>query len=406
MINVQKIRKDFPILSRRIKGKPLVYLDNAATSQKPKAVIEAVQQYYQGYNANIHRGIHTLAEEATSVYEEARKKVAKFIGAAKPAEIVFTRGTTESINLVAYSWARANLKAGDTILLTVMEHHSNLVPWQLLSQEIGFKLEFINLTDDGYLEKPEETVRRVKPKLLAFTHVSNVLGTINLVKKLVKVGHEVGAMVLVDGAQAVPHFPVNVRSLGADFYAFSAHKMLGPTGVGVLYAREHHLKEIPPFLGGGEMIKEVHLRKAIFNEPPHKFEAGTPNIAGVIGLGTAVDYLSSVGMKEICKYEEELTDYALEKLQKVDKLTVYGPRELVSRGGVVTFNVEGIHPHDLATVLNEEGIAIRSGHHCAMPLHDYLGLTATARASFSLYNTVQEVDELVRAIKEAKKVFK
>ena len=406
MINVQKIRKDFPILSRRIKGKPLVYLDNAATSQKPKAVIEAVQQYYQGYNANIHRGIHTLAEEATSVYEEARKKVAKFIGAAKPAEIVFTRGTTESINLVAYSWARANLKAGDTILLTVMEHHSNLVPWQLLSQEIGFKLEFINLTDDGYLEKPEETVRRVKPKLLAFTHVSNVLGTINLVKKLVKVGHEVGAMVLVDGAQAVPHFPVNVRSLGADFYAFSAHKMLGPTGVGVLYAREHHLKEIPPFLGGGEMIKEVHLRKAIFNEPPHKFEAGTPNIAGVIGLGTAVDYLSSVGMKEICKYEEELTDYALEKLQKVDKLTVYGPKELVSRGGVVTFNVEGIHPHDLATVLNEEGIAIRSGHHCAMPLHDYLGLTATARASFSLYNTVQEVDELVRAIKEAKKVFK
>jgi len=406
MINVQRIRKDFPILSRRVKGKPLVYLDNAATSQKPKAVIEAIREYYQGYNANIHRGIHTLAEEATSVYEEARKKVAKFIGAAKPAEIVFTRGTTESINLIAYSWARANLKAGDTILLTVMEHHSNLVPWQLLSQEIGFKLEFINLTDDGYLEKPEETVRRVKPKLLAFTHVSNVLGTINLVKKLVKVGHEVGAMVLVDGAQAVPHFPVNVRSLGADFYAFSAHKMLGPTGVGVLYAREHHLKEIPPFLGGGEMIKEVHLRKAIFNEPPHKFEAGTPNIAGVIGLGTAVDYLSSVGMKEICKYEEELTDYALEKLQKVDKLTVYGPKELVSRGGVVTFNVEGIHPHDLATVLNEEGIAIRSGHHCAMPLHDYLDLTATARASFSLYNTVQEVDELVRAIKEAKKVFK
>lgn len=406
MINVQKIRKDFPILSRRVKGKPLVYLDNAATSQKPKAVIEAIREYYQGYNANIHRGIHTLAEEATSVYEEARKKVAKFIGAAKPAEIVFTRGTTESINLVAYSWARANLKAGDTILLTVMEHHSNLVPWQLLSQEIGFKLEFINLTDDGYLEKPEETVRRVKPKLLAFTHVSNVLGTINLVKKLAKVGHEVGAMVLVDGAQAVPHLPVNVRSLGADFYAFSAHKMLGPTGVGVLYAKERLFKEIPPFLGGGEMIKEVHLRKATFNEPPHKFEAGTPNIAGVIGLGAAVDYLSSIGMKEIRKYEEELTDYALEELQKVDNLTVYGPKEPASQGGVITLNVEGIHPHDLATVLNEEGIAVRSGHHCAMPLHDYLGLTATARVSFSLYNTVQEIHELVRAVKEAKKVFK
>lgn len=412
MMNVQKIRKDFPILSRRIKGKPLVYLDNAATSQKPKPVIEAISRYYRRYNANIHRGIHTLSGEATVAYEGAREKVAKFIGAAKPAEIVFTRGTTESINLVAYSWTRKaarggpGLKAGDTVLLTVMEHHSNLVPWQLLSQEVGFHLEFIDLTDDGYLEKAEETIRRVKPKLLAFTHVSNVLGTINPVKKLVKVGHEVGAVVLVDGAQAVPHLPVNVRSLGADFYAFSAHKMLGPTGVGVLHAKEKLLKEASPFLGGGEMIKEVHLRKATFNDPPYKFEAGTPNIAGVIGLGTAVDYLSEVGMERVREYEEELTAYALEKLRNVEKLTVYGPQELADRGGVIAFNVEGIHPHDLATVLDEEGVAIRSGHHCAMPLHDRLGLAATARASFSLYNTREEIDRLIAAIEEAKKVFK
>ncbi len=404
MRNFEEVRKDFPILSQKINGKPLVYLDNAATSQKPAAVIEAISTYYREYNSNIHRGVHTLAEKATQVYEGAREKVARFVG-AQPSEIVFTRGTTESINLVAYSWGDQFLKAGDTILLTIMEHHSNLVPWQLLAARKKLNLEFIQVTEDGLLENPEETILRVKPKLLAFVHVSNVLGTINDVKKLVKLGHQVGATVLVDGAQAVPHLPVDVQSLGVDFYAFSGHKMLGPTGVGVLWGREELLNKMPPFQGGGEMIKEVYLRESKFKDPPHKFEAGTPSIAGVVGLGVAVDYLTQVGMAKVRDYEEDLTAYALEKLENLEGLTIYGPRSPAQRGGVVSFNVAGLHPHDLATILDEEGIAIRSGNQCAMPLHNRLGIVASARASFSLYNTKEEVDLLVGAINKAKEIL-
>ncbi|MDP1710435.1 MAG: cysteine desulfurase [candidate division WWE3 bacterium] len=405
MRNFGKVRKDFPILSQKVHGKPLVYLDNAATSQKPAAVIEAISNYYREYNSNIHRGVHTLAEKATQAYEGAREKVARFVG-AQPSEIVFTRGTTESINLVAYSWGDQFLKAGDTILLTLMEHHSNLVPWQLLAARKKLNLEFIHVTEDGLLENPEETILRVKPKLLAFVHVSNVLGTINDVKKLVKLGHQVGATVLVDGAQAVPHLPVDVQSLGVDFYAFSGHKMLGPTGVGVLWGREELFNKMPPFQGGGEMIKEVYLRESKFKDPPHKFEAGTPSIAGVIGLGVAVDYLTRVGMAKVRDHEEDLTAYALEKLGNLGGLAIYGPRNPAQRGGVVSFNVAGLHPHDLATILDGEGIAIRSGNHCAMPLHDRLGIVASARASFAIYNTKEEIDLLVKAIEGAKGVFK
>lgn len=406
MLNVNSIREDFPILSQKINGKPLIYLDNAATSQKPLAVIEAVDRYYRESNANIHRGVHTLADRATASYEAVRMEVGKFIGAASSEEIIFTHGTTEGINLVAYSWGRANLKAGDTVLLTLMEHHSNLIPWQLLSQERGINLEFIHVTDDGYLEDPEEVIRRVRPQLLSFTHISNVLGTVNPVKELVRAGHEAGAVVLVDGAQAVAHLPVNVQSLGADFYVFSGHKMMGPTGVGVLYAKEKILRQMPPFMGGGEMIKEVFLREASYKEPPYKFEAGTPNIAGVIGLGAAVGYLSGTGMRRIREYEEKLTAYAGTELSKIKGLTVYGPGKPADRGGVFAFTVEGVHPHDLATILDQEGIAVRSGNHCAMPLHDRFGLTATTRASFALYNMTDEVGRLVKAIQKAQRILK
>lgn len=405
MLDPLKIRSDFPILSQKVHGKSLIYLDNAATSQKPAEVIDTISHYYREYNSNVHRGVHALAEKATQAYEGAREKVARFIG-ARPAEIVFTRGTTEAINLVAYSWGEKFLEAGDTILLTVMEHHSNLVPWQLLAERKKINLEFIHVTKDGLLEEPEETIRRVKPKLLALTHVSNVLGTINAVKDLAKVAHEIGAKVLADGAQAVPHLPVNVADLGCDFYAFSSHKMLGPTGVGVLYAKEDLLRQMPPFLGGGEMIKEVYLRESKFKDPPYKFEAGTPNIADVIGLGAAVDYLTKIGMGEVRIHEENLVAYALEKLGEVKDLKIYGPRDSSQRSGVVAFNLAGIHPHDLATILDEEGIAIRSGNHCAMPLHDRLGVVASARASFALYNTPEEIDLLVAGIKTARKVLK
>uniref|UniRef100_A0A832DUT6 Cysteine desulfurase n=1 Tax=candidate division WWE3 bacterium TaxID=2053526 RepID=A0A832DUT6_UNCKA len=404
-MDVQRIRSDFPILSQKVHGKPLVYLDNAATSQKPAEVIEAISTYYREYNSNVHRGVHALAEKATQAYEDARGKVAKFIGAS-PSEIVFTRGTTEAINLAAYAWGDQFLKSGDTILLTLMEHHSNLVPWQLLAARKKLNLEFMHVTKEGFLEEAEETIRRVKPRLLAFTHVSNVLGTINPVQNLDKVAHSIGAKVLVDGAQAVPQLPINVANLDCDFYAFSSHKMLGPTGVGVLYAKEEILRRMPPFLGGGEMIKEVYLRESKFKDPPHKFEAGTPHIAGVIGLGAAVDYLDQAGMGNVRAYEEELTAYALKRLGELEGLTIYGPPSAAQRGGVVSFNVDKIHPHDLATVLDEEGIAIRSGNHCAMPLHDRLGIVASARASFALYNTTSEVDVLVEAIEGAKKVFK
>ena len=406
MLDVQKIRRDFPILHRKVHGKPLVYLDNAATTQKPRPVIDAVSKYYEEYNANVHRGIHTLAEEATAAYEDARQRVAQFIGARNPAEIIFTRGTTEAINLAAYSWGEKFLKKGDTILLTLMEHHSNLVPWQLLAQRKGLNLEFIPVTAEGYLEDPEGMIRRLQPKLVAFAHVSNVLGTVNPVQKLAKVSHEVGATVLVDGAQAVSHLPVNVADLDCDFYAFSSHKMMGPTGVGVLWGRAKILKEMPPFLSGGEMIREVFLRESSFKDVPYKFEAGTPSIAQVIGLGAAVDYLSELGIENIRRYEEGLLEYAFKKLEAIPGLTIYGPRNSGDRGGVIAFNVAGIHPHDLATVLDQDGVAIRSGNHCAMPLHAHFKINASARASFAFYNTAAEVDVLTESIEGAKKVFK
>ena len=406
MLDVKKVRRDFPILSQKVNGRPLVYLDNAATSQKPRVVIEAISRYYEEYNSNVHRGIHALAEKATAEYEGAREKVARFIGAARPSEIVFTSGTTGGINLVAQSWGKAFLKSGQTVLLTVMEHHSNLLPWQLLSQQIGINLEFIHLTEEGYLEEPIEAIKRVKPKPLAFVHVSNAVGTINPVREMIQAAHEGGAKVLLDAAQSVPHLPVSVQNLEVDFLVFSGHKMGGPTGIGVLYAREEVLKEMPPFLGGGEMVKEVFLRESTYKDPPYKFEAGTPNVAGVIGLGAAVDYLTKLGMGNVHQHEEKITSLALEKLLNVKDLIIYGPKEASARGGLIAFNVGGIHPHDLATVLDQEGVAIRSGNHCTMPLHDRWEVAATARASFYLYNTEEEVTRLVEAIEGAKEVFK
>jgi len=405
-LDPEKLRSDFPILHRKVHGKPLVYFDNAATTQKPSQVIQAISTYYETSNANVHRGIHLLAEEATAAYEGSRGKLAKFIGAANPAEIIFTRGTTEAINLVAYSWGGEFLKEGDTILLTLMEHHSNLVPWQFLARRKKLNLEFIPVTDAGYLEDPEGAIRRLRPKLVSFGHVSNVLGTVNPVEKLTRVAHEVGATVLVDGAQAVAHLPVNVAKLGCDLYAFSSHKMMGPTGTGVLWGRAEILERMPPFLGGGEMIKEVSLRESSFKDAPYKFEAGTPSIAPVIGLGAAVDYLSSVGMENIRHYEEELLDYAFKKLAAVPGLTIYGPQNSADRGGVLAFNVAGIHPHDLATVLDQEGVAVRSGNHCAMPLHTHLKINASARASFAFYNTKEEIGVLIEGIERAKKILK
>ena len=407
MIDTQAIRRDFPILSRQINGKPLVYLDNAATSQKPKQVIKAVSEYYRRHNANVHRGIHTLAEEATNSYEEARKKVARFINARSEREVVFVRNATEAINLVAYAWGRKNLKQGDEILTTVMEHHSNLVPWQILARETGSTLKFLDIDEDGFL-KLNDLAKLLTPKtkLVAVTWVSNVLGTINPVREITKAAHAKGALVLVDGAQRAPHVPIDVQREGFDFLAFTGHKMLAPMGIGVLWVRQKILEEMDPFLSGGDAIKEVTLEETIFNDLPWKFEAGTPNVGGVVGLGAAVDYLSKIGMKNIRTHSEQLTAYGLKRLNQVKSLKIYGPSDSNDRGSVFSFTIDGIHPHDLATALDQEGIAIRSGHHCAMPLHTRLGVTATARASFYLYNTEEEIDRLVEGIEKAKKIFR
>jgi cysteine desulfurase/selenocysteine lyase len=413
VFDVDKVRADFPILQRQVHGKPLVYLDNAATSQKPESVLRAMDDYYRHYNANIHRGVHTLAEEATAAYEAARRKVGRFIHASSPKEVVFVRNTTEAINLVALTWGRANVGRGDVIVLSIMEHHSNLVPWQLLAQAVGAQLEFIGLDAEGRLALEDldrlldEHGRRVK--LVAIGGMSNVLGTINPVADIAMRAHRAGALFLVDGAQSVPHLPVDVQAIGADFLGFSGHKMLGPTGIGALWARKELLQAMPPFLGGGDMIKSVHLRETEWNDIPHKFEAGTPNVAQAIGLGAAVDYLSELGMENVHAHEQSLVAYALERLATVPNLQVYGPpaRE---RGGVVTFNLirDGellIHPHDLASILDQEGIAIRAGHHCAQPLMEYYDVPATARASFYVYNVEEEVDKLVEALFKAQKVF-
>jgi cysteine desulfurase/selenocysteine lyase len=406
MLNVNEVRKEFPIFQREIKpGIPLVYLDSTATSQKPLAVIEAMDSYYRRSNANIHRGVHTLAEEATSMYEQARVKIARFINAPSAHQIIYTRNTTESINLVAYSWARANLKAGDLVILTEMEHHSNLVPWHILQAERGIELDFIPVTEIGLLDLDAyKSLLSRSPKLISFAHMSNVLGTINPAAEIIRLAHEAGAITLVDAAQSVPHLKVDVQSLDADFLAFSAHKMCGPTGIGILYGKMELLEAMPPFLGGGDMIKEVKLRSYRPNTLPYKFEAGTPAIAEAVGFGAAVDYLSSLGMDAITAHEHEITEYALERLEEVPGVKLFGPGA-DQKGGVAAFTLDGVHPHDVAQILDEDGIAVRAGHHCAQPLHEKFGLPATSRASFYLYNTREEVDLLVNGIYKVKELF-
>jgi cysteine desulfurase / selenocysteine lyase len=401
-----RLRADFPILAQEIHGHPLVYLDSAATSQKPTAVIEAMDTYYREYNANVHRGIYTIGERATAAYEAARASVARFIGAPQAREIVFTRNATEAINLVAYSWGRRNIGRGDLIVLTEMEHHANLVPWQLLAQEKDADLEFIPITDDGVLRQDVfDVLLRLKPKLVAFTHVSNTLGTINPVADMTRRAHEAGALVLVDGAQAVPHLPVDVTAIDCDFYVFSGHKMLAPTGSGALWARHQHLEAMPPFMGGGEMIREVHLRRSEWNDIPWKFEAGTPDISAAIGLGVAADYLADLGMDRVRVHEQELVGYALGVLaREIPGIELYGPSAEV-RGGVIPFNIPGVHPHDVAQVLDRFGIAVRAGHHCTMPLHERLDLAATARASFGVYTTKADIDALAAGLREVTKLF-
>jgi cysteine desulfurase/selenocysteine lyase len=403
------LRADFPILAQPThSGRPLVYLDSAATSQKPRVVIDAVDAFYRGYNANVHRGIYEIGERATAAYEAARAQVARFIGASDARQIIFTRNATEAINLVSYSWGRRNIGRGDAIILTEMEHHANLVPWQLLVQEKDGDLEFIPITDDGRLRLDVlEVLLRLKPKLVAFTHVSNTLGTITQVREIVELAHAAGALVLVDGAQAVPHVPVDVEALGVDFYAFSGHKMLGPMGSGALWARRELLEAMPPFLAGGEMIREVHLRRSDWNDIPWKFEAGTPAVADAIGLGVAADYLAELGMDAVRAHERELVAYALEVLPRVvPSIELYGPLDPDLRGGVVPFNLPGIHPHDVAQVLDRYGIAVRAGHHCTMPLHERLDLAATARASFSVFTTRGDIDALAAGLVEVEKVFR
>src|SRR5258706_1271279 len=400
------IRIDFLILSRSVHGRPLVYLDSGASSQKPRAVLDTMNVYYETYNANVHRGVYEISEEATAAMEKARVKVARFVNARQGKQIIFTRNTSESINLVAYSWGNANIKAGDLIVLTEMEHPSNLVPWQLLAQRTGARLEFVPVTDDGLLRLDiYEQLLQQQPKLVAFTHMSNVLGTINPAQQMIAQAHAVDAIVLLDAAQSVPHLPADVQALDADFVCFSSHKMLGPTGIGVLYGKRDLLEAIPPFMGGGDMIRTVGLRESTWNDLPWKFEAGTPSIAEAIGLGAAVDYLNSLGMQNVVRHEQEITAYAMAQLQTIPGLTIYGP-EATGRGGVISFTLVDIHPHDLASILDQEvGVAIRAGHHCAQPLMERLGLAATARASFYVYTVPEDIDVLVQGLHKALQIF-
>ncbi len=401
------IRRDFPIFEQKVHGHPLVFLDSASTSQKPAVVIDALDAYYREYTANVHRGIYEFGEHSTASYEAARASVARFINAPDAHEVIFTRNATEAINLVAYSWGRRNIGRGDAIVLTEMEHHANLVPWQLLAQEKDGDLEFIPITDNGILRQDVyEVLLRLKPKLVAFTHVSNTLGTINPVVEMVEAAHKAGALVLLDGAQATPHVAVDVQAIGADFYAFSGHKMLGPTGSGALWARRELLEAMPPFMAGGDMIREVHLRRSEWNDIPWKFEAGTPDIAAGIGLGAAADYLRELGMERVREHEKELLTYALVALlREHPDVTLYGPMDAGIRSGVIAFNVPGVHPHDVAQVLDRAGVAVRAGHHCTMPLHERLELPASARASFNVYTTEADVDALVAGLHEVKRIF-
>jgi cysteine desulfurase/selenocysteine lyase len=405
-LDPEALRADFPILDQEVHGHRLVYLDSGATSQKPLVVLKAMDDYYRHDNANVHRGIYALSERATADYEGARAKVARLIGVADPREIIWTRNATEAINLVAYSWGRRHIGRGDVIVLTEMEHHANLVPWQILAQEKDADLEFIPITDDGILRQDVfDVLLRLKPKLVAFTHVSNMLGTINPVAEMTRKAHEAGALVLIDGAQAVPHIPVNVAEIGADFYTFSGHKVMAPTGSGVLWGRRALLEAMPPFMGGGDMIREVHLRRSEWNDIPWKFEAGTPDISAAIGLGAAADYMMGLGMSRVREHERQLVAYALEVLpREVPGIAIYGPAADL-RGGVVAFNLPGIHPHDVAQVLDRFGVAIRAGHHCTMPLHERLDLSATARASFGVYTTTADIDALAAALQQVQKLF-
>lgn len=398
-------RKDFPILNEIIHGKPLIYFDNGASTQKPNSVIDAISHYYHHENANVHRGIHALSERATAAFEEARKKVAHFIGASSEKQIIFTRGTTESINLVACAWGRKFVTTDDEIILSEMEHHSNLVPWQILAKEVGAKLKFIPFKNEGTIDFPVfERLISGRTKLVAITHMSNVFGTINPIKKIIRMAHDRGVPVLLDAAQSVPHLPVDVGSLDCDFLAFSGHKMIGPTGIGVLYGKSQRLENMNPYQGGGEMINSVWLEDSTWNEIPHKFEAGTPNIAGAVGLGKAIDYLTNIGMKEIALYEQSLTTYAIEKMSQIDKLIIYGSAP--ERGGVISFNIGNIHPHDLSHFLDQQGIAVRAGHHCAQPIMRKLNIAATTRASLYFYNTIEEIDTFVNELKNAVSFFK
>jgi cysteine desulfurase/selenocysteine lyase len=408
-ISVDQIRKDFPILQRKVRNdKNLVYLDNAATTQKPIQVINAISDFYTNHNSNIHRAVHALAEEATEAYETTRDKVAKFLNVKDRQEIVFVRGTTEAINLVAYAWGRQNIKEGDIIVTTEYEHHSNIVPWQLLTQEKRAKLEYIAIDNNGelILDQLDQYLTTGKVKLVTVSQMSNVLGTITDVATVIAKCKKAGVRVLIDGAQSVPHMKVDLDSLGCDFFAFSGHKMLGPTGIGVLWAKKELLEQMTPFHGGGDMIREVHKYETTWNDLPYKFEAGTPNIADVIGFAAAIDYLNNIGMDNIRSHEVEITKYALEKLSKINGIKIYGTLDMSKRGGVISFNFADIHPHDLATIIDEDGIAIRSGHHCAQVLMEKLDIAATSRASFYIYNTKEEVDVLINSLSRAARLFK
>ncbi|AOA00532.1 cysteine desulfurase [Carnobacterium divergens] len=406
MIDAAALKKDFPILFQEVNDEPLVYLDNAATSQKPQQVLDALNTYYQRDNANVHRGVHTLAERATAKYEMARQKVKTFINAKETAEVLFTRGTTTSLNWVAKSFGEANVNEGDEIVISYMEHHSNIIPWQQLAKKQKATLRYIELTPTGELDLASaKKLITAKTKIVAITHVSNVLGVVNPIAELTEIAHQVGAVMVVDGAQSVPHMAVDVQQLDVDFYAFSGHKMLAPTGVGVLYGKRSLLEKMEPIEFGGEMIDFVYLEDSTWKELPWKFEAGTPNIAGAIGLGAAIDYLTEVGMEDIHHYEQELVAYVLPKLQEIPGITIYGPTDPAKRTGVITFNLEGVHPHDLATAMDMEGVAVRAGHHCAQPLMNYLEVNSTARASFYFYNTKSDADTFIKALLATKEFF-
>ncbi len=409
MLDVATIRRDFPVLERRVHGRKLVYLDSAATSQKPRCVIEAMSRFYERHNANVHRGVHALAEEATEAYESARRKVARFVG-ADPRGVVFTKNATEALNLIAYSWARTRLREGDILLSTEMEHHANLVPWQLIQPEAGFELRYVPVVGEGVLDLDEfdRILATGRVKLFTVTAMSNVVGTINPVRSLAGAVREANpdAIVVVDGAQAVPHLPTDVLDLGADFLCFSGHKMLGPTGIGVLAGRPELLEAMPPFLGGGEMISNVTLEGTTFNEVPYKFEAGTPVIAEAVGLAAAIDYLQALGMDDVRKHEIDLLSQVIPALESVSGVRVHGPKDPLARGAAVSFSVEGLHPHDIGTIMDREGVAVRAGHHCAKPLVRVLGAAATTRASFYLYNDCEEIRALLDAIEATKRFFR